>query len=256
MPRMSSPPASNDARQSLTAEAWAAAALEAMATGGLDAVAVEPLARQLGVTKGSFYWHFQNRDALLKAALELWERRETDDVLERIGPEQDPYERIVKVFKQSNAGYRSGRLYLAIAAAEDKPLVREFVHRVSVKRMDYLCECYRALGFEGAAARQWATFAYATFMGNLQIRRDTPEAMPSGQQFSDYLKLMIKTLIPREVMEKSAEPSAAPRRSAAAFSAGAADGHEDTASLPHSSVPADSGPAPHLHVVAMRRHEG
>ena len=257
---MSQLPPIADVKQSLTAEAWAAAALEAIAAGGVEAVAVEPLARQLGVTKGSFYWHFQNRDALLRAALELWERRETDDVLARIGPEEDPYERIVKVFKQANAGYRSGRLYLAIAAAEDKPLVREFVHRVSVKRMDYLYECYRALGFEPHAARQWATFAYATFMGNLQIRRDTPEAMPSGQQFNDYLKLMIKTLIPsgmsREAMEKSAGTPAAPPRDTASFSAGAADGRQDAGLLPVSDGSAPHAPASRPEVAAKRRQEG
>ena len=73
-------------RQSLTAEAWAAAALDAMAAGGLDAVAVEPLARRLNVTKGSFYWHFPNREALLKAALALWEQRETVDVVSYPAP--------------------------------------------------------------------------------------------------------------------------------------------------------------------------
>lgn len=257
---MSQFPAVADVKQSLTAEAWAAAALQAIAAGGLEAVAVEPLARQLGVTKGSFYWHFQNRDALLRAALELWERRETDDVLARIGPEEDPYERIVKVFKQANAGYRSGRLYLAIAAAEDKPLVSEFVHRVSVKRMDYLYECYLALGFEPHAARQWATFAYATFMGNLQIRRDTPEAMPAGQQFNDYLKLMIRTLIPsgisREAMEKSAGTPTAPPRDTASFSAGAADGRQDAGSLPVSGDSAPHAPASLPVVAATRRQEG
>lgn len=204
---MSTPPAAAtaDARLSLTIEDWARAALDAMAAGGLESVAVEPLARQLGVTKGSFYWHFANREALLRAALELWEKRETEDVLARIGDESDPYERIVKIFKEANAGYRSGRLYLAIAAAEDKPLVREFVQRVSERRLDYLVECYRALGYDAPRAAHWARFAYATFMGNLQIRRDSPELMPTGAAFNDYLKLMIKTLIPREGTDKSAE---------------------------------------------------
>ena len=201
-----------DARQNLSAEDWARAALDALAAGGMDAVAVEPLARQLGVTKGSFYWHFVNREALLRAALELWERRETEDVLARIGDEPDPYHRIVKVFREANAGYRAGRLYLAIAAAEDKPLVREFVQRVSERRMQYLFECYRALGFDEVRAGHWARFAYATFMGNLQIRRDSPELMPSGAAFNEYLKLMIKTLIPREVPGKSASGGAEAER--------------------------------------------
>ena len=187
-----------ESKQSLTAEAWAEAALEVIATSGLDAVGVEPLARRLGVTKGSFYWHFENRDALLRAALERWEKAETVDIVERVGPEPDPYMRIVKLFKAANASYRAGRLYLAIAAAEDKPMVQSFVRRVSQQRMEYLYECYRALGYSEASAAHWARFAYATFMGNLQIGRDTPEMMPSGADFSEYVKLMIKILIPRE----------------------------------------------------------
>ena len=51
---------------------WIRAALDAIAAGGLAAVAVEPLARSLGVTKGSFYAHFSNRDELIEAALEAW----------------------------------------------------------------------------------------------------------------------------------------------------------------------------------------
>lgn len=184
------------AKQSLTAEDWARAALDVIAARGIDAVGVEPIARQLGVTKGSFYWHFSNREALLRAALELWERGETEEVVERIGDPADPYARIVQVFKQAKAGYRSGRLYLAIAAAEDNPLVNEFVRRVSERRMAYLVECYEALGFAPVAAAHWARFAYATFMGNLQIRRDTPDLVPTGEAFNDYLNLMIRTLIP------------------------------------------------------------
>src|SRR3546814_7480606 len=57
----------------LSAEDWAQAALDLIAEHGVAAVAVEPLARRLGVTKGSFYWHFQSRDALLQAALARWE---------------------------------------------------------------------------------------------------------------------------------------------------------------------------------------
>lgn len=201
-----SPAAENtEAKQSLNAEDWARAALDALASGGLEALAVEPIARQLGVTKGSFYWHFESRGALLRAALELWEKNETTDVLARIGDESDPYERIVKLFKHANAGYRSGRLYLAIAAAEDHPIVAEFVQRVSQQRMDYLYDCYRALGFPERLARHWARFAYATFMGNLQIRRDSPALMPRDTEFSEYLKLMIKTLIPREAADRSAK---------------------------------------------------
>src|SRR5436309_10975695 len=69
------------AQERLRPEDWASAALAAIGSGGLAAVAVEPLATRLGTTKGSFYWHFANRDALLTAALERWERTGTEDVI-------------------------------------------------------------------------------------------------------------------------------------------------------------------------------
>lgn len=194
-------------KQSLTADDWAAAALDAMAAGGLESVAIEPLARQLGVTKGSFYWHFPNRDALIEAALARWEREETDDIMSRVGDITDPYERIVRVFKAANASYRSGRLYLALAAASDRTSIQEAVRRVSERRLAYLFECYKALGLTESDARRWSTFAYATFMGNLQIRRDVPEAIPENEQFNAYLRLMIETLIPRVREEKTQTPS-------------------------------------------------
>ena len=77
----------------LSADDWAREALDQIVEQGVASVAVEPLARRLGVTKGSFYWHFPSRDALLQAALERWERDEQtaygaleaiDDATERL----------------------------------------------------------------------------------------------------------------------------------------------------------------------------
>src|SRR5689334_10739231 len=56
----------------LDAEAWVTAAFDALAEGGIDAVRVEPLAKALAITKGSFYWHFADRRALIDAMLTTW----------------------------------------------------------------------------------------------------------------------------------------------------------------------------------------
>ncbi len=189
--------AADAAKSSMSVEAWAEAALEALAAGGLKAVAVEPLARRLGVTKGSFYWHFPSREALLREALALWEKRETIDARAGVDDISDPYERIVRLFKQANSSYKAGRLYLALAAASDDPAVGETVKRVSANRLDYLHKCYLDLGLEALDARLWSTFAYATFIGNQQVHRDTPEQFPDGEDFRAYFKLMLKTLVPR-----------------------------------------------------------
>ena len=69
----------------LSAEDWALAALDVIAESGLASVAVEPLAKRLGVTKGSFYWHFPSRDALLVAALERSDAGALADGCDRVG---------------------------------------------------------------------------------------------------------------------------------------------------------------------------
>ena len=83
----------------LSAEDWALAALDVIAEQGLAAVAVEPLARRLGVTKGSFYWHFPSREALLVAALERWEKTEQDTVFGQMEAVSDPRVRLRELFQ-------------------------------------------------------------------------------------------------------------------------------------------------------------
>ena len=68
----------------LSAVDWEEAALATLAESGLGTVAVESLARRLGVTKGSFYWHFATREALIKAALERWEKSDEDIVVAQL----------------------------------------------------------------------------------------------------------------------------------------------------------------------------
>ncbi len=184
-------------KKSLTAENWAEAALDAIARSGIEAAAVEPLARQLGVTKGSFYWHFPNREALLESVLALWEKKETTDIVRAVAEVADPRRRIQDVFRLANTSSHSGRLYLAFAAVSKDPLVGPVVRRVAEKQLDFLTCCYRDLGLDEVDARRWARFAYATFMGTLQMRRDDPDALPDGRELREYVRLCMATLIPR-----------------------------------------------------------
>ena len=71
-------------RSRLSRDDWTAAALRALAAGGLAAVAIEPLAAALGATKGSGYWHFANRAALVSATLERWEHDNTAAVIAQV----------------------------------------------------------------------------------------------------------------------------------------------------------------------------
>ena len=67
----------------LSTEDWLKLALETLDNEGIHKVNVEYLARQLKVTKGSFYWHFKNRESLLKEMLNYWTETLTTDVIQR-----------------------------------------------------------------------------------------------------------------------------------------------------------------------------
>ncbi|MEN8718903.1 MAG: TetR/AcrR family transcriptional regulator [Oceanococcaceae bacterium] len=182
---------------SLTAKDWAQAALDAITRGGVAAVSVEAIARDLNVTKGSFYWHFRNRAALLGAAMELWEKKETDDIIALADAITDPRKRIQEVFRAATSSAGAGRLMLALAAASDSEEIGNFVQRATHRRLTFLTDCYRALGQSADDAQRWATFAYSTFIGSLQLFRDNPDAVPA-QDMTEYLRLCISTLIPRQ----------------------------------------------------------
>lgn len=85
--------------QSQDRDSWLSEALELMRERGVDHVKVEPLASRLGVTKGSFYWHFKNRGDLLRSLPEFWVRRQTDPVLAQVAKaEGGPVEKLRAIF--------------------------------------------------------------------------------------------------------------------------------------------------------------
>ncbi|MBC3189808.1 TetR/AcrR family transcriptional regulator [Pseudonocardia sp. C8] len=120
-------------------EAWIDAGLRTLAAGGPDAVRIEALARDLGVTKGGFYGFFADRPALLDALLDAWERRAVAEVLERVEQEGgDPLTRA----RRAGALTFSGELTPVDLAIRDwarrDPDVADRLRRVDGRRMDYL----------------------------------------------------------------------------------------------------------------------
>jgi AcrR family transcriptional regulator len=121
---------------------WIEAGLQALAAGGPDAVRVEALAKVLGVTKGGFYGFFADRDALLAAMLDTWERESIDDVLERIEREGgDPKTKIYRAGVLTLSNDRLLPIDLAVRdwARRDEG-VNERLRRVDNRRMDLLRE--------------------------------------------------------------------------------------------------------------------
>ena len=106
----------------LTESDWAEAALQMIAEKGLRALTVSALASRLGVTKGSFYWHFHGRSALLAAALARWEQRATTETMKGLEAVTDPRRRLELMLDAASQAPRARSLYAALAEAAGDPV--------------------------------------------------------------------------------------------------------------------------------------
>ena len=185
-----------DRRGRLSAEDWAQAALDLIAEQGVAAVAVEPLARRLGVTKGSFYWHFPSRDALLQAALERWEKVEQEQVFGQLEAIADPRERLRALFDLVAHEYKAHIIYSELLKALDHPAVQPVIGRVSDRRLDYLTASFRQAGLGRNVAQNRARLAYAAYVGFLQLNVQLKQTRLQQDVFEDYVDHLMATLIP------------------------------------------------------------
>jgi AcrR family transcriptional regulator len=179
----------------LTATDWAEASLQFIAEHGLGALTVDALARRLGVTKGSFYWHFKGRQDLLVAALQRWETKATGDAMKALDAIPDARKRLELMLRAASEPPRSRSLYAALAEAAEDPMVRVVLDRVASSRIGYLETCYRDLGFAQPAARSRALFAYAAYRGLLQLAHEAPGALPPD--WTEYPLVVKAALLPQ-----------------------------------------------------------
>ena len=183
-------------RTRLSAEDWEEAALQLIAEQGVNAVAVEALARQLGVTKGSFYWHFRTREALVQAALERWELYGEREIISQIEAIPDPRVRLPELFRRVAHELQPHRVYAALLKALDHPQVVPVMARVSQRRMDFLNTAYREAGMPAAEALNRARLTYAAYVGFLQLNFTLGLPRITHDEFDAYVEHMIATLIP------------------------------------------------------------
>jgi AcrR family transcriptional regulator len=152
----------------LDAEAWIAAAFDALAAGGIDAVRVEPLAKALDITKGSFYWHFADRRALLDAMLTTWAEGRIGAIREQaaargapdavLGDLADLYTR--------HANLRGLTIELAIRSlARTDEAAAKAVRSVDRERLRHVGGLFEALGWPTAQAQARAILFYSYLFG-------------------------------------------------------------------------------------------
>jgi len=171
---------------------WIEEGLRALAAGGPDAVRVESLAQALGVTKGGFYGHFDDRRALLEAMLDAWERTMIDEVIERVEDEGgDAREKLRRLFAlASSSGGELLKTELAVRdwARRDKAVAKR-LRRVDERRMEYMRSLFGAFCRDADDVEARCLLAFTLFIGSNFITVDH-----GGRSRADVVELALVQL--------------------------------------------------------------
>ncbi len=185
-------------RSTLSAGDWEQQALVLIAEKGIRAVAIESLARRMGVTKGSFYWHFPNRDALLEQSLLRWEKHDEANLQASLGAIADPRERLRSFFRRTGREQLTHDVYSSLLTAADHPKVEPLLERVAERRMKRIEAAFGEIGFTPEEASHRARLTYSTYLGFLQLQRQHQAPQLSSEEFEAYMIHVIATLVPEK----------------------------------------------------------
>jgi AcrR family transcriptional regulator len=171
---------------------WTDAAVAALADGGVEAVRVEALARQLDVTKGSFYWHFADRPALLESVLGRWESAALA-LLEAAASLDRPEQRLAALFRdlaRPSTGVSDAELFTW--ARRDRA-VAERVGRIERARVVFLKEQLGELGVPLSDAHRRAEAGYLAAVAWLERAARTPWMKSDYAAFVDDVFRLLLT---------------------------------------------------------------
>jgi AcrR family transcriptional regulator len=169
---------------------WIEEGLRALASGGPDAVRIEPLAKALGVTRGGFYWHFADRRALLDEILDAWERLGVDEVIEQVeGGRGDATSKLRRLSALATSG-EPITIDLAIRDwARREPAVADRLRRVDNRRMEYLRSLFGEMSGDPEEVEARCLIFYSLWIGSHFIAADH-----DGRTRADVLRRALRDL--------------------------------------------------------------
>ena len=176
-------------RAGLTPDDWVRAATQVLVDHGIDHVRVDVLAGELNVTRGSFYWHFRDREDLLRRVLQAWREEATVQLSRRLAlARSEPRELLADVVTlpfRGRAAVRAARIELAIRAwARRDPMARQALEEADASRIGYHEALFRALGFAAEEATHRAFLLYGYEVAeSLMAAQGSPAQRLARQRF-------------------------------------------------------------------------
>ena len=157
------------AKTQLDPERWIELGTDVLAKEGISGLRIEVLAKRCGVTKGSFYWHFKDRQALLAAILERWKEGRIRDIEKTTavapGQERDQLHFAIEVYGASR-NLKGMSIELAVRDwARHDAQAAAIVESVDLYRLDCTRKLFVATGMSDADAKSRSLLLYACVFG-------------------------------------------------------------------------------------------
>ena len=171
---------------------WIEEGLRALGRGGPEAVRIEPLARALGISKGGFYWYFDDRRSLLEEMLDAWERTMVDEVIEAVEAEgEDARSSLRRLFALAAAsGGELLKIELAIRNwARREEAIAERLREVDDRRMNYMRSLFGAFCEDEDDVEARCLLTFSLFVGSHFVSVDH-----GGRSRTEVLELALERL--------------------------------------------------------------
>jgi AcrR family transcriptional regulator len=144
---------------------WLNIGIQTLIERGIEAVRVDPLAKLLNVTRGSFYWHFKNRDDLLEEILNEWKARNTKNIIEQIeGLNSSPSAKLLSLLEIAAGDDNLLEKAVRVWSVNDARAAVAIAH-IDQQRLDYLQNLFLQLGFSEIDSKVRAQIAYSVRLG-------------------------------------------------------------------------------------------
>lgn len=144
------------------------------------------LARTLGVTKGGFYWHFADRQALLEEMLDVWQQAGTEDIIAQVNSEPtDARTKLRRLYELTGAGDRLGTEVAIRDWSRHAPDVAGRLRHVDNRRMQFLRSLFSEFCADEQDVEARSVLAYSLLIGNYFIAAKHGEwSRPQVLQFA------------------------------------------------------------------------
>jgi AcrR family transcriptional regulator len=163
--------------EQLSADDWINQGIKALTKNGFTALKADPLAKVMGVSRGSFYWHFADLGAFHAAVLKRWREIAAEQIIADVEADSDEP---LKALLRRTFGARLDLERAVRNWAAFDPGAQAAVRAIDRRRLDYIEALLARRGFSATSAQARAQILYWTFLGFALSAAPMPAARLQG----------------------------------------------------------------------------